>query len=528
MSITKRGIALAAVATTVAAAGGVLTAVPAFAATPSAYPLYLISGNDATALPATGNNWKTTPVLGSPIAHDETASTNFPDPASFTQVQTFIATPGTEDNPAGWLGFGAGGGWGPNLTPNDQIDNPFVAGDFHDLLPAGGDFSIGEAWVNGTQQQTETLVQVVYTTIHIDAGGSAATGGSFEWTPPVVATAPTITTTSLGALVTGTAFTQTIAATGSTPITWSVSAGSLPAGLSLAASTGVISGTPTTAGAYSFTLKASNGTAPDATQAFSGTVTAPLPTVPTKPIAGDANELTITDPAMGATSLAVTGLTASHTYQVWAWSDPTNLGQVTTDAAGAASVPLGTLPAGNHTIAFTNPGDATLTVQAWGTFSITANAGDPISKTIDLTATVTASDLWQLDAAKTAIDFGNVVRGTTSGVQTLGKVTVVDDRTTLKGWDLNASATAFTKGTDTIPATALSITPKAFTGYTPLTGITVGATAGTGSGTLLASSTPVTTTPTGALFDADLTFAAPANAQGGLYNSTLTITLTSH
>ena len=42
------------------------------------------------------------------------------------------------------------------------------------------------------------------------------------------------------------------------PATWSIPTGSLPSGLSLNASTGAITGTPTAAGAYSFTLRATN------------------------------------------------------------------------------------------------------------------------------------------------------------------------------------------------------------------------------------------------------------------------------
>lgn len=54
------------------------------------------------------------------------------------------------------------------------------------------------------------------------------------------------------------------------PTTFTLASGTLPAGLSLG-SNGCLSGTPTTAGAYSFTVKLSNGSR-TATQAFSGTV----------------------------------------------------------------------------------------------------------------------------------------------------------------------------------------------------------------------------------------------------------------
>ncbi len=78
----------------------------------------------------------------------------------------------------------------------------------------------------------------------------------------------------------GVAYSFAYTSTGSP--TFSVTAGSLPPGLTLSAA-GVISGTPTTAGAFTGTVRASNGTLPNATQAFSitttaGTGTAPVPT----------------------------------------------------------------------------------------------------------------------------------------------------------------------------------------------------------------------------------------------------------
>ena len=80
-------------------------------------------------------------------------------------------------------------------------------------------------------------------------------------------TAPTISTTALGDGQVSAAYSQTLTATGSTPITWTIASGSLPTGLSLVGDT--ISGTPTTAGTFNFTVKAVNGTSPDATKAFS-------------------------------------------------------------------------------------------------------------------------------------------------------------------------------------------------------------------------------------------------------------------
>lgn len=90
--------------------------------------------------------------------------------------------------------------------------------------------------------------------------------------------APTITTTTLDSLSEDTAFSQTLVATGDTPITWAVTAGTIVPGLSLS-SAGVLSGTPTTAGAYDFTVTATNAGGSDPQQ-YTGTVAA-APVAPT-------------------------------------------------------------------------------------------------------------------------------------------------------------------------------------------------------------------------------------------------------
>ena len=69
-------------------------------------------------------------------------------------------------------------------------------------------------------------------------------------------------------------YAYTVATSGSPAPTISTPAGSLPPGLTLNGTTGVVAGTPTTANTYLGTLTATNGTPPDATQAFSVTISA--------------------------------------------------------------------------------------------------------------------------------------------------------------------------------------------------------------------------------------------------------------
>jgi hypothetical protein len=93
-------------------------------------------------------------------------------------------------------------------------------------------------------------------------------------TAPVgaLATSPTITSGTPTAPRIGVPYSFGIIATGTPKPTYSVSAGSLPIGLVLNPGTGLISGTPTKAGDYSFTISATNGTAPASSRHYTLTV----------------------------------------------------------------------------------------------------------------------------------------------------------------------------------------------------------------------------------------------------------------
>jgi hypothetical protein len=105
---------------------------------------------------------------------------------------------------------------------------------------------------------------------------------AFSGTISASSIAPTITTTALTTLTVGTVFSQTLSASGTVPLTWTLSSGSLPAGILLTSNTGVLSGTPTTAGAYNFTITATNSAGSDP-QAYTGAVVsaAVAPTITT-------------------------------------------------------------------------------------------------------------------------------------------------------------------------------------------------------------------------------------------------------
>ena len=179
-------------------------------------------------------------------------------------------------------------------------------------------------------------------------------------------------------------------------------------------------------------------------------------------------------------------------------------------------------------VGLTMPGDATQTLLAWGAVTVTGST----TANVQLSTTVTTSNKFLLQGVASSVNLGTVRRGQTTTPVALGAFTVIDDRDLLPGWTLTASATDFTNaqaGGDVVSKSALGIAPKQV--GTALAGITLGTAQTAGSGTYGAlfaqGAVNSTTLEAGTQFDADLTFAAPATAKAGVYNSTLTLTLAS-
>jgi len=84
--------------------------------------------------------------------------------------------------------------------------------------------------------------------------------------------APVFTSVAPGGAEVGHPYTHTFTASAFPRATFAVTAGALPAGLTLDPATGVLSGTPTTAGRSAFTVTASNGVDPAASQHVAVTV----------------------------------------------------------------------------------------------------------------------------------------------------------------------------------------------------------------------------------------------------------------
>lgn len=113
-----------------------------------------------------------------------------------------------------------------------------------------------------------------------------------------VMAAPTWATQVLPSMQTGTRISVPLAATGTPAPTYALTSGTLPAGLSIV--NGKIDGTPTTAGAYDFTVTATNqaGSAP---MRFTGAITAP---------AAKSNDLASTgsDSSTVGTAIVISGI----------------------------------------------------------------------------------------------------------------------------------------------------------------------------------------------------------------------------
>ncbi|WP_161781491.1 putative Ig domain-containing protein [Janthinobacterium lividum] len=181
-------------------------------------------------------------------------------------------------------------------------------------LPAGMSLS-GSGVLSGTPTAGGTF------NFTVRATDSLAVNGTRAYTLTVSAPTIAILPTTLPAMTAGLAYSQTIAASGGTgTYTYARTAGSLPAGLTLA-SNGTLSGTPTAAGAYSFTVTAtdsSTGAGPySGARAYSGTVAAGAPTAgavsATVAYGSSANPITLNLGGGAATSVAVASAASNGT-----------------------------------------------------------------------------------------------------------------------------------------------------------------------------------------------------------------------
>jgi hypothetical protein len=140
-------------------------------------------------------------------------------------------------------------------------------------LPAG--LALNSGVVSGTPTAAGAYSFTVRATDSASQSATQAYSGTVSAPPPPLA----LSCTPAAGPASMSPFTATCTASGGTPpYSFSISSGALPAGLTL--NSGVVSGTPTATGAYSFTVRVMDSASQSATQAYSGTVSAPPPPPP--------------------------------------------------------------------------------------------------------------------------------------------------------------------------------------------------------------------------------------------------------
>jgi hypothetical protein len=172
----------------------------------------------------------------------------------------------------------------------------------NNLIP-DGTYKFWVQYAENSGQGPYTTTGLLWTKGPVAATNTYANQGAnfanmkVTWSP-VVTVAPTITSAApTGTATVGVPYNFTCTATGTAPITFT--APGLPTGLTMSTA-GVISGTPTAAGTFPGTITAANGTAPNATQAFSIVVSVVPATITGTALEGNNLILSGSGPANGA------------------------------------------------------------------------------------------------------------------------------------------------------------------------------------------------------------------------------------
>ncbi|WP_198511193.1 putative Ig domain-containing protein [Janthinobacterium sp. 67] len=299
----------------------------------SANPITLnLSGGIATSVAVSSTAAHgTATATGTSISYTPTAGYGGPDSFTYTATNgsgtsapatvtitvggpTITIAPSTV--PAATLGTT----YSQNVTAANGIA-PYTYAISAGALPAGVSLNTATGALSGTPMAGGVFNFTVRATD--SSTGSGPYSGARAYSLTVAAPTISIAPTTLPAMTSGVAYSQTIAASGGTSTyTYAKTAGSLPAGLVLAAD-GTLSGTPTAAGAYSFTVTAtdsSTGAGPySGSRAYSGTVAAP--TISIAPTTLPA----MTSGVAYSQTIAASGGTSTYTYAKTAGSLPAGL-----------------------------------------------------------------------------------------------------------------------------------------------------------------------------------------------------------
>lgn len=263
--------------------------------------------------------------------------------SGWAAAQTVIVSPATLTLPYAAVGVRysmpveANGGTGPYRFT-------VTAG----ALPVGLSLNSG-GLLSGTPTAGGTFNFTVTAIDSSDVTGSRSY--SLEVLPPVISIAPPM----LPPFTVASWYDQTISASGGTePYTYAITIGALPAGLVLNNSTGALSGTPSAAGAFNFTITATDSStgagAYTGSRAYSGTVASqPTPSITgispnSGPVAGGSSVIISGSNFTGATAVRfggapATGFTVNSATSITATAPAGSAGTVdiTVTTAGGTS-----------------------------------------------------------------------------------------------------------------------------------------------------------------------------------------------
>lgn len=249
----------------IANAGATSVTVYARTANGNAAPLRTLSGA------ATSLNFPEGVAIDT--VNNELFAVNGANSASGNSVTVYPRTASGNVAPLRKISGASTGICGPFGMAVDAVNNELAVANSNSC---GNSVVVFARTANGNVAPLRTVAGAA-TGISVPASVAITTAGGGP-TAPAITNGPPPATGTLGS-----PFNFTYTASGTTPITFSVTSGALPTGLALS-SAGVISGTPTAVGTFAGVVTASNGTSPNAAQAFNIVIAAAPPPTSSAPI----------------------------------------------------------------------------------------------------------------------------------------------------------------------------------------------------------------------------------------------------